>query len=488
MQFGLFGFALAVGAGLYCRHYWDDAPGVTLYVEAARCMLDGKALQTCNPFFTYPPIFALVTIPLIPLPLVLQNLTWYALTLGGLGGCLVLSARLAQRLAVTAWAPDERYWLYAIGILLSAKFFVAAMASQSYDMGVVLLILLGLLRLGEDQPSSSIWAGIAFGCAAALKATPLVFLPYLLLKRHYRAAAAMAIALAVGSALPDLVFKVGGAGEQSYVLAWLHQVAAPALTENIQNSPHFFWSATNTNNNSLRGLVGMFMPDGASSFKVTLYTVYAAYLAIIAILIGGSGRSRSALTIDGVLLLISMLMLSPMSSESHYVALMPAIFALAAVWLKGEAALRKPAGYLLIISFFLINVAARDIVGAAITAWAKDHRLLVIDVLLLLLPFALLVLRSQPGTQLRTGARLRDGATTDRSRFFPSGFGGLDKAIGAACDFIGISNVKDLSPSNTSRNLARAARRSNGASTRPFSDDAGTAFSRNWLPGPGRQK
>jgi hypothetical protein len=403
LLFGLFGFALAVGAVLYCRHYWDDAPGVTLYVEAARCMLDGKALQTCNPFFTYPPIFALVTVPLIPLPLVLQNLIWYALTVGGLGGCLVLSARLARRLGVTLWALDERLWLYAIGILLSAKFVFAAIASQSYDVGVVLLILLGLVRLGEDQPSSSISAGIAFGCAAALKATPLVFLPYLLLKRHYRAAAAMAIALAAVSVLPDLIFNVGrGAGEQSYVLAWLHHVAAPALTENLQNSPHFFWSATNTNNNSLRGLVGMFLPDGASSFKVTLYAVYAAYLLIVAILIGGSGRSRSALTIDGALLLISMLMLSPMSSESHYVALMPAIFALTAVWLKGEGALRKPAGYLLIISFLLINAAARDIVGAAITAWAKDHRLLVIDALLFLLPFALLVLRSQPGTQLRT--------------------------------------------------------------------------------------
>jgi hypothetical protein len=162
----------------------------------------------------------------------------------------------------------------------------------------------------------------------------------------------------------------------------------------------------------------MFIPDGASSFKVTLYAVYAAYLLTVAILVGGSGRSRSALTIDGVLLLISMLMLSPMSSESHYVALIPAIFALTAVWLKGEVALRKPAGYLLIISFLLINAAARDIVGAAITAWAKDHRLLVIDVLLFLLPFALLVLRSQSGTQLR----LRLGSVAARRPTNPGSF------------------------------------------------------------------
>jgi hypothetical protein len=66
--------AVAIGAILYCRHFSEDAPGVTLYVEVARCMLDGRPLQSCNDFYTYPPIFALATIPLIPLPLVPQNL------------------------------------------------------------------------------------------------------------------------------------------------------------------------------------------------------------------------------------------------------------------------------------------------------------------------------------------------------------------------------------------------------------------------------
>jgi hypothetical protein len=36
-----------VGAVLYCRHFWADAPKVTLHAEAARCMLEGNALQAC---------------------------------------------------------------------------------------------------------------------------------------------------------------------------------------------------------------------------------------------------------------------------------------------------------------------------------------------------------------------------------------------------------------------------------------------------------
>ncbi len=96
-------FAAAIGAIFYCRHYWDDAPGVSLYVEAARCMWDGQPLQSCNPAYTYPPIFALVTIPVTPLPLVLQNLIWYVITLGALFGCFAWSGQLAPRLVPGPW-------------------------------------------------------------------------------------------------------------------------------------------------------------------------------------------------------------------------------------------------------------------------------------------------------------------------------------------------------------------------------------------------
>ncbi len=381
---------VAIGGFLYCRHFGQDAIGVTLYVEAAQCLIDGKQLQVCNPFYTYPPIVALMTIPLVPLPLVLQNLTWYLMTLGGLAGCIVLSARLAQRLAPADWSPRDLAWLYGLGILLGLRFVFAAVSSQSYDVIVVLLVLAGLLGLADGGARrSQEWAGASLACAAALKATPLLFLPYLVYKRHYRAAAIMAIVLVALSGLPDLLFAAGHeGGERSYLVAWLYQVAQPALADRLNDAPHVFWWGNNSNNHSLRGLAGMFIPDGAPAFKAALGVIYLVYLATIFLLIRRSGDGQPALAVDGPLLLISMLMLSPMSSESHYVALIPALFTLVAVWLKGDAAPRKIAGLFLAASFLLINASSRDIVGSAMAAWAKDHRLLVIDVLLLLAPFA----------------------------------------------------------------------------------------------------
>jgi hypothetical protein len=385
----------AIGGFFYCRHFGQNAIGVTLYVEAAQCLIDGKQLQVCNPFYTYPPIVALATIPLAPLPLVLQNLVWYLLTLGGLAGCIVLSARLAQRLAPADWSSRDLAWLYGLGILLGLRFVFAAISSQSYDAIVVLLVLAGLLGLADTRISrSQEWAGASLACAAALKATPLLFLPYLVYKRHHRAAAVMAIVLAAVSGLPDLLFAAGHeGGERSYLLAWLYQVAQPALADKLSDAPHIFWWANNSNNHSLRGLVGMFFPDGTPAFKAALYAISAVYLAMIFLLVRRSGNGQSALAVDGSLLLISMLMLSPMTSESHYVALIPALFTLVAVWLKGDAPPRKIAGLLLVASFLLINASSRDIVGSAMTAWAKDHRLLVINVLLLLAPFAYILPR-----------------------------------------------------------------------------------------------
>ncbi len=211
-------------------------------------MLRGEPLQSCNPAFTYPPIFAFVMIPLVPLPLVLQNLIWYLVTLGSVVGCVILSARMAQLIVPEDWSERDLAWLYGLGVLLNLKFVFATFSNQSYDASVVLLVLGGIMALATDRP---MWAGASLACAAALKATPLLFLPYLVAKQHYRAFAVMALILAVACVLPDLIFAVvGGSARGSYLLDWIRQVAQPALTEKLDGNPITFWLASNTDNNS----------------------------------------------------------------------------------------------------------------------------------------------------------------------------------------------------------------------------------------------
>jgi Glycosyltransferase family 87 len=278
---------------------------------------------------------------------------------------------LVQRLTPQRWSTRELVLLYAVGILLSLKFVLATIASQSYDISVVLFVLLALTGLARDWPKreshTSVWAGFSFGCAAALKATPLLFLPYLIVTRRYRAAVAIASTLVGLSLLPDLFALMHKSGDGSYLLAWLGQVANPALSEKLQGNLHTFWFASNTNNNSLRSLVGMFLSDGDPSFSRTLYAVYIAYCSVVGLIILATGKLAGAITVDGALLLMSMLMLSPMSSESHYVALPLATSASSQCGSRAIPACAELRGYSLLVSFVLINVAARDIVGMDVT-------------------------------------------------------------------------------------------------------------------------
>lgn len=390
--------AVLVGAIFYCRHFLAAPSGVSLYTRAARCMLEGLPLQHCDPVFTYPPAFALVIIPFVALPPLLQDLIWYFMTIGALAACFKLSEWLARPLARRRWSERDVAWLHGIAIILSLKFVFAAISNQSYDLFVVLLVLVGLQCLASRRDSL---AGVSLALAAALKATPLLFLPYLLAKRRYLAAATMAGGVVILSLMPDLLFSRTGflnsAGD--YVMAWWHQVAGPALSEKMFGNANTFWFAENPNNYSLRGLVGLFIPDVLTAvdtnplFKPVIYAVYAAYSTLVAAMIMRTPRTNAGIAIDGSLLLISMLMLSPMTSQSHYIALVLPFAVAATVWLHSDGVARVAAGCALAAILGLSNMSSDDLVGRAVTAWANEHRLLVIAALCLVAFFAVLVVR-----------------------------------------------------------------------------------------------
>jgi alpha-1,2-mannosyltransferase len=67
-------------------------------------------------------------------------------------------------------------------------------------LGQINLLLMAIIIWDLRQPDSRRWKGIATGLAAGIKLTPLIFIPYLLLTRKFRAAA-----LALGGFLGTVV-------------------------------------------------------------------------------------------------------------------------------------------------------------------------------------------------------------------------------------------------------------------------------------------
>jgi hypothetical protein len=86
-----------------------------------------------------------------------------------------------------------------------------------------------------------------------------------------------------------------------------------------------------------------------------------------------------------------MLMLSPMTSRSHYVALLlPYMTLLACNWRDQRTGTLGRA--VLLVSFALVTLAGNGAVGQAFTVWAYRHSAMVLGTLVLLIYFVVLVI------------------------------------------------------------------------------------------------
>jgi uncharacterized membrane protein len=405
-------FALAVAAvAAYYPRFIKFPNGMTLYPQAAECMRMQEIMLTCAYDFTYPPAFGFLMMPFVPMPLGLRNLVWYAITLGAMVVSFWLCDNLVRRLYPGPWERKELIWLRVASLLLIAKFMLAVLENQAYDVLPLMLVLGGIFWLATERPLAG---AASLAVAAAIKATPLLFLPYLVLKRRFLAAACFVAVFLVVSILPDLFFTPQGA-EHGYLISWIRTIASPALRDVEGDAPNHFWAGLNLLNHSLRGGVARMMDEYAHPqlFKVALYGTWLAFLAVLGILLTKSATKSPQrdefVVVDGALLFIGTLMLSPMTSRSHYVFLLLPYYVLVAAVIR-DASMRRLGGLALVASFVLLTATSNDVVGRRVTEWAYQTGQLVIGALVLMVGVAAIVLRRPLTDDLRDvepGQRVR---------------------------------------------------------------------------------
>ena len=380
--------ALIVFFAAYYRRFISDANGIGLYARAAQCLLDNGILQDCAWNFSYPPGFAFVMIPFAPLPMWLRLLIWYGITIAAILGIYKLSERIAGRLFTDPLSKDELAWVRVISIALSLKFVLAVMENGSYDALSLLVILLGLAALADRRDGV---AGAALGFAAAIKVTPLIFLPYLLFKKRFTAVAGFVVVLLAVSCAPDAFFTPTGSSE-SYLQIWLHQIVGPSVSIDPGAAQLQFWAGANALNHSLRGVVSLQIDEyrHAGMHKFMVYGLDLAFIAFAGALIALRKTQRDQIAIDGSILLIGALLLSPMTSRSHYVALVLPYVMLTMVVLRDQVT-RRTGIAILALSFFFLTLTSNDVAGKTISDWAYYHSFLVIGALMLMIYIAVIV-------------------------------------------------------------------------------------------------
>lgn len=170
-----------------------------VYLVAVHALLHGHSLYGVHPGeragFTYPPFAAVVLIPFTLISEATAQVVWTLLTLAAAGAlCLVVARALPRRLG-----PVPVVWPALTALLLAAKPVQSNLAFGQISMFLALGVVADLLarpRRGQ---------GAVTGLCAAVKLTPLVFVPYLWLTGRRRAAGVAAGAFAAATVLAGLL-------------------------------------------------------------------------------------------------------------------------------------------------------------------------------------------------------------------------------------------------------------------------------------------
>lgn len=374
----------------FAEYDWGMMP---TYSPVGDCLMKGERLAPCASAFPYPPLFALLMVPLTFLPMWARNVVWYGVLVSATYGCFKICEMLAVRTFQVA--REELFWLRLFSVILSLKFVLSVFENQAYDTLVFFFILVGLYGLSQNR---TFGAATGFAAATALKPTPALMFLYALYLRKWRV-----FALGVGvwltlSLLPDLLFTPNQPGP-GFLRTWIVDVAIGGLLGTSPDDYYPLLKDVGLLNQSLKGFVfnivyGRLGADFAAHARTILYVVYLVYgLAALAVLLL-SAKVEGALLWGASVIVISMLMLSPVSSKSHFVVLLFPHMAIVAYLIRHREA-RRAVVPLLCTSFALNTLTSRAFMGKALSNQMLAWGCVTLGTLLLLVVVAVIVLRSR---------------------------------------------------------------------------------------------
>ena len=309
---------------------WQD-----VYVAAGREMMAGKDIFNAGFGYAYPPFVALVAAPLNLMPAWLSKLLWFAGSAIGLVVMVTASWRLAGGVPLnrTALLAKDEFFSLLCGVAINLGFFLNAFAHQQTDVIVGGLVMAGALLLSAQH---DLRGGSLIGLAAAFKATPLLWSPYLLSRRRWTSAAAVMIVAIAVNLLPDAVVPSARGGW--WLGMWFNDFI---LTTQAFDAPLGLWASAIEYNQSLGGTLQRlinsklvfdpmiaFVPRpilGPVPLKVI---AYSSFILLVTVSMVAANRARRGApfavglpnreSYEFSLVLILMLLLSPMSGRPHF--------------------------------------------------------------------------------------------------------------------------------------------------------------------------
>jgi len=347
------------------------------FYHAARAMWNGSDIYAAtNGHYVYPPFLAFILQPLALMPEHIAAIIWIVLSGVFVFAAALISASEAARCWLRTGAENDPSipWLIAAiaTILIADKIHASFILGQTDG-----LMLLGFACTLSWMQRKPLLAGAIVGATASIKYLSLIFVPYFLIKKNFRAAFASIVAFSFFMALPAMQIGFARAGQYGAVALrgmgrMMGIIEAPKTAKILRVSMDRSVSITSAVFRLTRsyGVPDLF----AAMFLLCVFIAVMAAIVFMCrrngVLIFRPARSdrhvaNAVTSLEGAVLIFLALAFSPQTTARHMVLLLLINTVAIAVFLVQDA---KASRALLIIATAL-QVAVLSVSFRAIVAW-----------------------------------------------------------------------------------------------------------------------
>lgn len=325
--------ATAVPAG---RRIWKGNTGdFEHFWHAYGAMLHGQDIYASGTgYYIYPPLAAFIFQPLALLSERDAGLVWLFCNFILTGLAAILAAReIARHWRPESHNPSLTWFVAAVSAVLIMDKLRANLQLGQIDC----LMLLGFVLVLRWMDRSPICAGLAAGITANLKYLTLIFVPYFLLRRNYKAALASILSFVFFLFIPAA--QVGTQQASSYAsqaLGGIGNLLGLSHTSGPEKMPDVVWDrSVSLTSAAFRTSDALMFPKGIGIILVALIFACLAF-ALIYIARSRGAKVFGRITVNALpqmclewtILIVLATVFSPHATARQFLYLFP-VFALA---------------------------------------------------------------------------------------------------------------------------------------------------------------
>ena len=304
----IFGLSIAATIAFLVGNDYID---LLVYRMGAHVLLDGGDLYGAIPPvvddfglpFTYPPLSAILFVPLALIPVTLSKFVFTAVSVAA----LVVTVRMVLGRVRPDLANRTSWVVTAVTVAVALQL---EPVRETISFGQINLVLMALVTV-DVLASKPKWPrGVLIGLAAAIKLTPAGFLLLFLLARDWRTSARIVVSALGFSAAAFVLLP------EASTRYWLHTLPDTGR----------IGSAYYAANESFKAVVSRFAPP--DPLESALWLGAVAVMLIVAVVAIRLALSRGDLVTALLATATAVLLASPVSWSHHWVWVAPALMVL----------------------------------------------------------------------------------------------------------------------------------------------------------------